>query len=459
VNKRAFAGLIAVLVLASPAHRARAQAPPPWLAQYREPAAQLITEALSDTFAWHRLAELTDTIGHRLSGSPELDHAITWAVTEMKRDGLENVHTEKVMVPRWVRGAESADVVEPAGQPIAMLGLGGSVATPAAGIQADVLVVRTFEELDVLSTRASGRIVLFNVPFITYDETVHFRNDGASRAARHGAVAVLIRSIGPNGLRLPHTGSVKYTDGTPKIPAAAVSSEDADRLQRMADRGERIVVRLKMEAHFEPDVQSANVIGELRGRELPEEIVVVGGHLDSWDIGAGASDDGGGCVVTWEALRLIKKLGLRPRRTMRVVLWTNEENGTRGALAYRDEHRSELAKHVLVLESDIGVSRPIGFGLTGSDSARQTVRAIATLLTGIGADQINPGGGGADIDPAAREGRIPAMSLQVDDSKYFLVHHTAADTVDKIDPQEMARCAAAIAVMTYVVADMPLRLQ
>jgi carboxypeptidase Q len=453
------AGLVAILVLTTPTSVVRAQAPPPWLAQYRDPAARLTAEALGSAFAWERLAQLTDTIGHRLSGSPELDRAITWAVTEMKRDGLENVHTEKVMVPRWVRGAESVDVVEPARQPIAMLGLGGSVATPAAGVQAQLLVVRTFDELDGLGARANGRIILFNVPFINYDETVHFRTDGASRAARHGAVAILVRSIAPNGLRLPHTGSVKYTDGTPTIPAAAISSEDAERLQRMTDRGDRIVVRLKMEAHFEPDVESANVIGELRGRELPDEIVVVGGHLDSWDVGAGASDDGGGCVVTWEALRLMKKLGLRPRRTVRVVLWTNEENGTRGALAYRDNHLAELAKHVLVLESDIGVSRPFGFGFTGSDGARQTVRAIATLLSGIGADQIFPSGGGADIDPAAREGRIPAMSLEVDDSKYFIVHHTAADTVDKIDPQEMARCAAAVAVMTYVVADLPFRLQ
>ena len=225
----------------------------------------------------------------------------------------------------------------------------------------------------------------------------------------------------------------------------------------MDERGDRIVVRLRMEARFEPDVESANVIGELRGRERPDEWVVVGGHLDSWDVGAGASDDGGGCIVTWEALRLMKQLGLRPRRSVRVVLWTNEENGGRGGIAYRDMHRHELANHVMMLESDTGVFRPVGFGFTGGDRARETVRAIASLLGKLGADRIGPAGGGADIDPSVREAGIPAMSLEVD-GPYFLIHHTEADTVDKIDAAEMARCAAAVAVMTYVVADLPQRL-
>src|SRR5262249_16193094 len=264
--------------------------------------------------------------------------------------------------------------------------------------------------------------------------------------------------VGPPGLRTPHTGALQYAADLPKIPAAAITTEDADRLQRMADRGQRIVVRLKMEAHFDRDVESANVVGELRGRELPDEVVVVGGPMDSWDVGAGATDDGGGCVVTWEALRIMRKLNLRPRRTVRVVLWTNEENGGRGGQAYRDQHRAELSKHVMMMESDGGVFRPLGFGFTGNDAARETIRAIATLLTGIAADQIIPGGGGADIGPAVQEGRIPAMSLDVEGAKYFLIHHTPADTIDKIDPVEMAKCAAAVAVMTYVVADVPHRL-
>jgi carboxypeptidase Q len=226
----------------------------------------------------------------------------------------------------------------------------------------------------------------------------------------------------------------------------------------MVDRGSRVVVRLKMEAHFEPDVMSANVIGEWRGREKPDEIVVVGGHLDSWDVGAGASDDGAGCVVTWEALRIMRKLNMRPRRTVRVVLFTNEENGGRGGQAYRDQHRAELGKHVMMLESDIGVFRLLGFGYTGSSNGRQTVKAITTLLQGIGALDILPTGGGADVGPASQEGRIPSMSLESDDSRYFNFHHTAADTVDKIDPIEMAKCAAAITVMAYVIADLPERL-
>ena len=300
--------------------------------------------------------------------------------------------------------------------------------------------------------------MLFNVPFTSYGETSRYRWNGASRAARYGALAMLIRSVGPNGQRLPHTGGLTYAADAPRIPAAALSSEDADRLQRITDRGDRVVVRLRMEAHMEPDVESANVIGEIRGREKPDEIVVVGGHLDSWDVGAGASDDGGGCVVSWEALRIMKKLNLRPRRTVRVVLWTNEENGGRGGLAYRDRHLAELARHVLMMESDNGVFRPLGFGFSGSDAARQTVAAIATLLSGIGASDIMAGGDGADITPSVRAGRIPGLSLEVETTQYFQIHHTQADTVDKIDPAEMARCAAAVTVMAYVVADLPWRL-
>jgi carboxypeptidase Q len=445
--------------IAVPRAQPRAETAPAWLEKYREPAARLVGEAMVDTFAWRRLSVLTDSIGHRLSGSAQLDRAIEWAVEEMKRDGLENVHTESVRVPHWIRGAERADLVEPVSQPLVMLGLGGSVATPPDGVQAEVLVVHSFNELETNAAVATGKVVLFNVRYTTYEETVSYRTDGPSRAARAGAAAVLVRSIGPAGLRTPHTGALQYTADAPQIPAAAIAAEDADRLQRMTDRGSRVVVRLRMEARMEADVESANVVGEIRGREKPDEIVVVGGHLDSWDVGAGASDDGGGCVVTWEALRLMKRLNLRPRRTVRVVLWTNEENGTRGGLAYRDQHRAELARHVMMLESDNGVFRPLGFGFSGSDTARLKIRAISSLLRGLGADGVMPGGGGADINPATREGRIPSLALIVDDAKYFVIHHTAADTVDKIDPIEMAKCAAAVAVMTYVVAELPERLE
>jgi carboxypeptidase Q len=451
--------LLALLISLIGTHsHLRAESAPEWLEAYRAPTAQLITEATSDAFAWRRLSTLTDTIGPRLSGSPQLDQAIQWALAEMKRDGLENVHAEKVMVPRWIRGNESADIVQPAHLPLAILGLGGSVGTPAAGVEAPLLIVQSYEELEAHAASARGRIVFFNVPFTSYAETSRYRWNGASRAARVGALAMLIRSVGPNGLRLPHTGGLTYAPDAPRIPAAAISSEDADRLQRMSDRGARVVVRLRMDARLEPDVESANVVGELRGREKPEEIVVVGGHLDSWDVGAGATDDGGGCVVSWEALRIMKKLNLRPRRTVRVVLWTNEENGGRGGIAYRDQHRAELASHVVMMESDNGVFRPLGFGFTGSDAARRTVAAIATLLSGLAASDVVAGGDGADITPTVRAGRIPGLSLEVDTSQYFQIHHTQADTVDKIDPVEMAKCAAAVTVMAYVVADLPWRL-
>jgi carboxypeptidase Q len=450
--------LVAALLFLSDSGPVHADGTLTWLADYRAPAARLITEATRDSFAWNRLAVLTDTIGNRLSGSPQLDQAISWALAEMKRDGLENVHAEKVMVPKWVRGSESAEIVQPAHHAFAMLGLGGSVATPREGVEAPLLIVHSYEDLELHAADARGRIVLFNVAYTSYGETSRFRWNGASRAARHGAVAMLIRSVGPNGQRLPHTGGLTYAADAPRIPAAAISSEDADLLQRMTDRGEHVVLRLRMEGHLEPDVESANVVGEIRGREKPDEIVVVSGHLDSWDVGAGATDDGGGCVVSWEALRIMKKLNMRPRRTVRVVLWTNEENGGRGGLAYRDQHRAELARHVLMMESDNGVFRPLGFGFTGSDAARQTVTAIATLLGGLAASDIVAGGDGADISPSVRTGRIPGLSLEVDASQYFLIHHTQADTIDKIDPVEMAKCAAAVTVMAYVVADLPWRL-
>jgi carboxypeptidase Q len=431
---------------------------PDWLDDYREPSNRIIAESLSSSFAWERLALLGDTFGHRLSGSRALEGAIHWAIAEMKKDGLENVRAEPVKVPHWVRGRESAEIVSPHPSSLAMLGLGNSVGTPSAGIEAEILVVRSFAGLDAAGPEVKGKIVVFNAPFTNYNETVLYRASGPSRAAALGAVAVLVRSVGPPGLRTAHTGALRYTETDPKIPAAAISVEDAERLQRMQARGTKVRARLKMEAKFLPDADSANVIAELRGRERPDEVVVVSGHFDSWDVGTGSTDDGGGCVVTWEALRLMKRLNLRPRRTVRVVLFTNEENGLAGGHAYLERYRSQLAQHVLMLESDDGVFRPTGFGFTGSASGRTTVQQIATLLRGIGADTIGASGGGADIAPAVEAGAIPAMSLEVD-GNYFLIHHTEADTVDKIDPKDMAKASAAIAVLAYVVADMPERLR
>jgi carboxypeptidase Q len=434
-----------------------ALAAPAWLEAYREPASRLIGSALSSHAAWNRLAEVTDTFGHRLSGSRALEDAIAWALQQMRADGLEHVRAEPAMVPKWVRGRESLEITAPYPSRVPMLGLGNSVGTPDAGIDAELLVVSGFDELDRRAAEARGRIVLFNVPYQDYGTTVAYRTTGPSRAARAGAVAALVRSVGLDGLRTPHTGMLSYQLDAPQIPAAAIPFEDALRFARMVARGP-VRVRLSMEASMQGEAESANVVAEIEGRERPSEIVVIGGHYDSWDVGTGALDDGGGCVVTWEAVRLMKALGMRPRRTVRVVLFTNEENGLRGGTAYRDRHKEELPGHVLMIESDGGVFRPRGFGFTGPLRARETVTAIGSLLAGIQADRIGPSGGGADIGPAAQAGQVPAMSLDVDTSRYFLYHHTEADTVDKLDAVDMARCAAAVAVMAYVVAELPQRL-
>jgi carboxypeptidase Q len=423
-------------------------------AEYGTVADSIIDAALSDSSAYERLAVLVDRFGPRFSGSDNLEHALDWILEEMRADGLQNVHGEPVMVPRWVRGEEAATMIEPRRRVLPMLGLGGSVGTPPEGITAEVLVVGSWEELEHRADEAVGRIVLFNVPFTTYGETVQYRGGGAIAAARAGAVAALLRSVTPRSLQSPHTGAMGYAEGVPRIPFAAVTVEDAALLQRMVDRGERVVVRLTMGAHTLPDVASRNVVAELVGREFPDEVVVLGGHIDSWDVGQGAMDDGGGSVAAWEAVRLLHRLGLRPRRTVRVVLWTNEENGLRGALGYRDAYATELERHVLAIESDAGVFKPRGFGFGGSDDAYAIVRDIGTLLSGIDAANITQPGGGADIGPLMREG-VPGMGLIVDGREYFWYHHTDADTIDKLDPREIAECVAAMAVMAYVVAELP----
>lgn len=438
--------------------RALAQPATSWVDVHRADAERLIAAATADKFAWNRLAELTDTYGNRLSGSENLTRAIAWAVEQMKADGLQNVHTEKVMIPRWVRGAESAEIIDPPQHPMAMLGLGGSVATPPNGVEADVVVVAGFDELKQRANEVKGRIVLYNVPYTSYGPTVTYRSTGASAAARLGAVATLVRAVGPTGLRTPHTGAMNYTDDAPRIPAAAISTEDADRIQRLVDRGRRVRVRLRMQAHFEADVESANVVGEIVGSASPHEIVLVGGHFDSWDVGTGASDDAVGCIVTWEAARLMKKLNIRPRRTVRVVLFTNEENGLRGGNAYRDAHLQEAERHVLAIESDSGVFEPARLGFTGSTDAVKLMRDIGALLALLGFQGIGPGGGGADIGPIAQAGKVPMLAYQGDSQRYFTIHHTPADTIDRIAPEEVSKAAAALAVITYVAADMAERL-
>jgi len=424
--------------------------------RHRAAAAKIIGAALTSDRAYSRLAHLTDHIGNRLSGSQNLEHAIEWAVAEMKRDGLDNVRAEKVMVPHWVRGEESLEMLTPVARKLQMLGLGNSIATPADGISAEVVVVRSFAELDRLGEQVRGKIVVYNVPFTNYGATVVYRLQGASQAARYGAVAALVRSITPVSLQTPHTGAMSYDPNLPKIPVAAVTIEGAEFLQRMNDRGDHPTLRLKMEAKFLPDAESANVVAEIKGSERPDEIVLISGHFDSWDVGQGAHDDGGGCIVAWEAVRLLKELGLKPRRTIRVVLYTNEENGLRGGNAYRDAHRAEIARHIFAIESDSGVYRPEGFGLvaTAPLQVRANLQEIAKLLSGIDANRIAADGGGADIGPIMLEGVVGA-SLDVEGSHYFDIHHTPADTLDKVNPRELALCVATMAVMAYTVADLP----
>jgi carboxypeptidase Q len=358
------------------------------------------------------------------------------------------------MVPRWVRGEESLELREPVREPLPMLGLGGSVGTDGKGIEAPVLVVSSFEELRRRQNEARGKIVVFNAPFVDYGQTVAYRWAGAIEAAKAGAVASLTRSVTPFSLRTPHTGMMTYSNGVPEIPHAAIAVEDAERLQRWQERGAGIVARLKMSAKFLEDARSRNVVAEIVGRERPEEIVLVSGHLDSWDVGQGAQDDGGGCLAAWEAVRLMHKLGLRPRRTVRVVLWTNEENGLRGAKAYAEKHRGELGRHVLAIESDNGTYPPTGFAFSGSDKGISFVKRVATLLNPLHAGIIKPGGGGADVEQLSPSG-VPVMELSVENPKYFWFHHTVADTVDKVNARDLGQCAAALAVMAYSVADLP----
>ncbi len=430
----------------------------PLPARFGDAADRIVAAALPSDFAWQRLAELCDRFGPRFSGTTNLESALDWILDQMRTDGFENVHGEPVLVPHWIRGEESVEVTEPFVERLPMLGLGGSIGTPDQGLTAPVLVVTNFTELTQRAAEARGRIVVYDVPFTHYGDSVQYRWTGAVAAARVGAIAGLVRAIGDFGLRTPHTGAMKYEDDVPKIPFAALSSEDAQRLHRWQDRGKTPVVRLRMTARSAPDVLSRNIVAELRGRELPEEVVVIGGHVDSWDVGRGALDDGGGCLAAWEAVRLLKQLGLRPRRTLRVVLWTNEENGLRGAKGYRDAHRAELDRHVLAIESDNGAFPPEGFGFTGSERGLAVLRAIGTLTgTRLEAGKISLGGQDADVGPLLEEG-VPVAALRVAGEKYFWFHHSDADTPDKVDPQALARCSAALAILAYTVADLDERL-
>lgn len=420
--------------------------------QYKATASKIISTATADSTAWNKLATMCDTYGHRLSGSDALEKAIDWIIAEAKKEGY-NARGEKVMVPHWVRGSESITMNTPRVRQMPMLGLGGSVGTPAEGITADVMVVNSFDELKKRAAEAKGKIVLFNVPFTKYGETVAYRVNGCVEAARAGAVASLVRSVGPFSIQSPHTGMLRYNDSLTKIPHAAITVEDAEMIQRMIKRGQNVSLTIKMSAQMLPDAESRNVLFEIPGTEKPNEVVVMGGHIDSWDVGQGAMDDGGGCFAAWQALNTIKKLGLKPKRTIRVVMWTNEENGVRGGNAYAVAHPTE--KHVLGIESDEGTFKPTGFGYEGNPDMKKLVTEIATLLEPLGANDIHDGFGGADVSPLKEKYKTPLLGLEVVADRYFWFHHTHGDTPDKLNPHEVNQCAAAMAIMAYIIADMP----
>ncbi len=435
------------------------------LARLAPTARRITAAALADSGPHRRLGALVDGFGHRISGSASLEQAIDWVLAEMQRDGFANVRGEPVMVPHWVRGAESATLVTPREVPLHMLGLGGSVGTSADGVTADVIVVHSFDELERRKAGAAGKIVLFNTPFpkdsepfAGYGAAVQYRGYGATAAAKVGAVAMLLRSVATFSIQSPHTGGLRYDTTVTKIPAAALSIEDAEMLDRMQARGQNVRVTLKMSAQMLPDAPSRNAIAELRGRELPDEVVVIGGHIDSWDVGQGAMDDGAGSVAAWEAVKLLKRLGITPRRTIRVVLFTNEENGLRGGTGYRDAHKGELAKHVAAIESDNGIFAPRGFRFQGTKSAARRAALLAALTRIAGAPKVAPGDGEADVGPIIEEG-VPGFALDVDASKYFWYHHTSGDMLTVVNDADLRRCVAAMAILAYALAEMPATLR
>ncbi|NUO52881.1 MAG: M20/M25/M40 family metallo-hydrolase [Polyangiaceae bacterium] len=426
---------------------------------------RIIEAARKKPAAYEKLRELTDGVGHRLSGSKSLELAVDWAKKRLEADGHQNVRAEKVMVPHWERGQESASIESPVKRPLAILGLGGTVGTKQGGITGEVLVVRSYEELERAGAKVKDKIVLFDVQMRAHDEekgsgygdAVTFRASGPSRAAKLGAKAVLVRSLATASLSTPHTGATRFDDGVVKIPAAAIATEDAALLARLAEKG-AVSVRLSLGAKQHKDAASANVVAELVGKEKPDEIVLIGAHLDSWDIGQGAHDDGAGCVIMMQALTTLRTLGLVPRRTIRVVLFTNEENGLAGAKAYAADHAAEVSKHVLGIEADSGGFAPWGFNVEvpkeHEGRATERVKAIADLLGPAFTLKVAAHGSGADLIPLVKAG-VPGVGYVTQGAKYFDYHHSAADTLDKVDANELADGVAVVAAFAYVVADMP----
>jgi hypothetical protein len=425
--------------------------------RYRATADKLIQAALADTEGYDRLAYLCYRIGNRLSGSASLENAIAWSVEQMKAAGLSNVRVIPAKVPHWVRGAESGRILTPLDRPLHMLGLGMSIGTPPGGITADAVAVSSFDDLAKLGRdKVQGRIVVYNYAFQGYGSGRNYRQSGASRAAALGAVAALVRSATPLAMQAPHTGAMDYDEAQPKIPAAAISPEDALMIGRLYSEGVPVKIHLEMGAQMLPDAESGDVIGEIPGKEHPEEVVVIGGHIDSWDVGQGAQDDGASIIACLQALTLIHKLGLQPRRTLRVAFWVNEENGGRGGEAYRAFVGDQLKNQVAALEMDGGAETPRGFGAGVDAKSMDMLRQIAKLLEPIGAGEITGGGGGEDITPLIRDG-VPGFSERAAGTHYFDWHHSEADTLDKVNPDDFRKSVAALAVFSYALADMPER--
>lgn len=421
-------------------------------------ARRLVQEATTRSQAHAILTELCDGIGHRLSGSDNAARAVEWGAHICERVGADTVTKQAITVPKWVRGEpEEFEILAPTHHRLVGLALGGSIATPADGLVADVMVVSSFDELKARAAQAKGKIVLFDKAMgpqpdgraLGYGDVVSQRTQGAIEAAKAGAVGSLIRSVGTASYRLPHTGVMNYEDGVTKIPHAAIASEDADLIGRLIAAGHTVRVRMKMDCRDEGMAPSANVIAEIKGRERPDEIVVIGGHLDSWDVGQGALDDGVGIAACIEVIRLFSDLGLRPRRTLRVVLFMNEENGLAGGKAYAEANASSLSKHVAAVEMDSGSFGVEGFGVTAGEGGLESLAPLARLLhETIGAGKFTRGGGGADIGPM-RVGGVPMLGLKNDSDTYFRYHHTPADTVDKVAPADLAKCAAAMAALSW----------
>lgn len=406
-------------------------------------------------FTWNELASFVDKFGSRIAGSENLENSIDFLLDRLKNTyQLQNVHGEEAEVPHWVRGEESAYLIKPRPLKLSILGLGGSVGTEEQGITAGVIVVKSFAELRNTSDSVRGKIVVFNEKYVSYGETVQYRSNGASEAGKLGAAAVLIRSITPFSISSPHTGAQTYSDSV-KIPTACISIEDAQLLQRFYDRGIPIQIKLKMGAKMLPNAISRNIVSEIIGSENPNEVVLVSGHIDSWDVGQGAMDDGGGAFISWTSLYILKELNLIPKRTIRSVLWTAEEEGYWGARSYLKNHLNEIQNITVVMESDEGTFTPTGLEFYGSEKAACTLKEILKLFEPLNATRLvrSDYPVGSDIALWQDKG-VPGISLGNQNGRYFWYHHSEGDMMTVESPKDLDLCAAVWASAAYILADM-----